>query len=144
MDYKIYYNSKLAKVLTFIKDFSTMMFFGVVITEKDTLSVKSKRHEECHVYQYRDCRLLGFYVFLLLLFLLLFLGVESFWLITLAIIPLVLFYVLYGIEFLLRWIFNGFDRDKAYLDISFEKHARWYASKYENKYTSFRFWCKNY
>lgn len=31
---KIYYKSKLAKILTFLDGFTTMMFFGVVITER--------------------------------------------------------------------------------------------------------------
>lgn len=48
--YKVFYNSRLAKVLTFIKGFSTMMLFGFVITEKESLHPSELKHEEAHVY----------------------------------------------------------------------------------------------
>ena len=38
---KVYYNSKLAKLLTFMEGFSTMMFFGIVLTERSKLSKKT-------------------------------------------------------------------------------------------------------
>ena len=41
---KIYYKSKLAKILTFLADFTTMMFFGVVITERKKLSGRTISH----------------------------------------------------------------------------------------------------
>lgn len=143
MSYKIYYNSKLAKALTFLKGFSTMMFFGSVITEEESLNFWEKRHEECHVYQYRDCKILGAYVFLILLFSLLFSGVESPWLLLLILLPWVFYYVLYGVEFLFRWIFYGFNTNKAYENISFEKQARQYEKDVDSNYSSFSFWFGN-
>lgn len=56
---KIYYNSGLAKVLTFLNGFATMMLFGFVITEHSSLNGRSIKHEWCHVQQYKDCVGLG-------------------------------------------------------------------------------------
>lgn len=56
---KIYYNSRLAKILTFLPNFSTMMFFGCVITESKWLSKKTIVHEGCHALQYRDVTKVG-------------------------------------------------------------------------------------
>ena len=56
---KVYYNSKLAKILTFMRGFGTMMFFGVIITEYNNLNKQSLIHEKTHISQYEDCVELG-------------------------------------------------------------------------------------
>lgn len=35
---KIYYNSKIAKLFTFIDGYKTIMLFGAVFTERDAIS----------------------------------------------------------------------------------------------------------
>ena len=120
--YKVFYNSRLAKVLTFIKGFSTMMLFGFVITEKESLHPSELKHEEAHVYQYRDCITLGAYISIIALFTFAGLGLMGWWMLSLLVLPFVLFYILYGLNWLLLLPFKGKD---AYDYICFERHARW-------------------
>ena len=63
---KIYYKSKLAKILTFLDGFTTMMFFGVVITEREKLSGRTMSHEGAHIKQYWDIVQLGFAISVLI------------------------------------------------------------------------------
>ena len=48
----------------------------------------------------------------------------------------IFFYILYGIEFFIRWVGSGFAREKAYMEISFEKEA--YSNQSNLKYLSTR------
>lgn len=45
---KIYYNSKIAKLFTFIDGYKTIMLFGAVFTERDSISLRTEYHEEAH------------------------------------------------------------------------------------------------
>lgn len=65
---KIYYKSKLAKILTFLDGFTTMMFFGVVITEREKLSGRTMSHEGAHIKQYWDIVQLGFVISVIISF----------------------------------------------------------------------------
>lgn len=49
---KIFYNSKIAKLFTFIDGYKTIMLFGAVFTERDAISLKAEYHEEAHCNQY--------------------------------------------------------------------------------------------
>lgn len=139
---KIYYNSKLAKLITFFKNFSTIMLFGALFTEKDSLSEKVIKHEEAHSLQYADCSSLGCAIGILLMFVLFAMDIQSFWMLLLLLIPLLMFYFLYGVEFLIRWAISK-DRVQAYKDVSFERHARYIAETWDkpcekqNHYVSF-------
>lgn len=144
---KIYYNSKLAKLLTFMQGFSTMMFFGVVITEKDALSEKSKKHEGTHVRQYLDCVGLGFALSIVTMFVLFTFDVRSWWMLLLLLVPVFLYHVIYLIEFL-YWRVKGYNRDEAYKRIGFERQAYWIAETWDkpchlqHHYETFGWWKK--
>lgn len=147
---KVFYNSKLAKFLTFIEGFSTMMFFGFILTEKESLSDRVMLHEETHVRQYWDCFALGIGIAIILLFTLFAFGVAASWyLLFLAIIPLVLYYLLYFSEYL-YWVIRGKGWKDAYDYISFEIHAYWIDSSWnlpcekQNHYVSFGWWMKSF
>lgn len=145
MSYKIYYNSKLAKVLTFIKGFSTMMFFGTIITEESSLTEKQITHEGTHVRQYWDCFAVGMALGIVLMFVLFAFDVTSWWILLLLLIPLLLYYTIYGVEYL-YWLLRGYNYDEAYNKIGFERQAYWIAETWnkpcadKNEYTSFGWW----
>ena len=132
---KVYYNSKLAKLLTFMEGYSTMMFFGVIITEKNVLSDKTLKHEETHVKQYVDCLGLGLFSGIVLMVIFLALGIHDCWAITLLLaIPILLYYVTYGTEYL-YWRIRGFNKTDAYKNIGFERQARWIADTWNLPYS---------
>lgn len=145
---KVYYNSRLAKLLTFMEGFSTMMLFGAVVTEKDALSVKSLKHEETHSKQYTDCFGLGLGIGIILMFILFAFEIQSWWMLLLIAIPVFLYYVLYGVEYLC-WRLRGFNRNDAYMNIGFERQARYIADTWnlpceqQRQYVSFRWWAKD-
>ena len=118
---KIFYNSKIAKLFTFLKGYETIMLFGNVFTEDDHLTDKEKQHEGIHCQQYSDYFGLGLGIAIILLFILLGLNGVSANLFWLALIPLTLYYVAYGIEYIYKLIKCG--KDKAYKEVSFEKEA---------------------
>lgn len=48
---KIYYKSKIAKLFTFIDGYKTIMLFGAVFTERDSISLRAEYHEvDCMTY----------------------------------------------------------------------------------------------
>lgn len=142
---KIFYNSKLAKLLTFIPGFSTMMFYGFIITEKSSLKEFEKVHEETHVNQYWDCFSLGIFISVILLFTLFSFNICNMWLLLLLLIPINLYYIIYGVEFIIKYI-KYKDCDKAYSNIGFEIQASWIEETWNkpceerNHYTSFGWW----
>lgn len=142
---KVFYNSKLAKWLTFMEGFSTMMFFGVVLTERSKLSKKTLKHEETHIYQYQDCVGLGLAIATVGMFMLFAFGVQSWWMLLLILIPLLLYYVIYGIEYIYCRL-RGFNNDDAYRWIGFERQAYWIAETWDlpceeqRHYVSFGWW----
>lgn len=118
---KIFYNSKIAKLLTFLGGYKTIMLFRFVFTEKDSLSEYEKLHELIHRNQYDDCFILGLGFIIILDLLLMCLGVSSFSLLFTFLFPLFLFYIWYGIEYL----FNRctMSHREAYRSINFERQA---------------------
>lgn len=141
---KVFYNSRLAKLVTFIEDFSTIMFFGVVITEKNYLTGKALAHEETHVRQYWDCFSLGIVIDIILMFSMFAFGIQSWWMLFLILIPLLLFYILYLLEYF-YWVIKV-GKKYAYDKISFERQAVWIAESWykpcdkRNHYVSFGWW----
>lgn len=129
-----------------MKGFSTMMFFGVVITEENALSDKTLKHEETHVKQYVDCFGLGIFVGIILMLVLLTLGIHNNLEVGLLLtIPILLYYVIYGTEYL-YWRIRGFNKTDAYRKIGFERQARWIADTWnlpynqQRHYISFGWW----
>lgn len=62
---KIYYKSKIAKLFTFIDGYKTIMLFGAVFTERDSISLKAEYHEESHCNQYHTMFCFGMFISLL-------------------------------------------------------------------------------
>lgn len=93
---KVFYNSKLAKLLLF-GGYSTIMLFGFIFTKKDSLRPSSLRHEMIHVEQYKEC--LTAFIFPFALFAIF----NSFW--WILIYPL-MYYIMYGVEWLVSFIYN--------------------------------------
>lgn len=139
---KVFYNSKLAKAVTFMNGFKTIMLFGHVFTEKSYLDEKTLEHEKTHCLQYCDCSNLGLAISLILLFIFFGLNLVSWWLFILLLIPLLLFYIWYGLEFLIL-LGKGYNKKDAYRNIGFERQARWCSETWDkpceekNHYTQF-------
>lgn len=142
---KVFYNSKIAKAFTFIEGFSTIMLFGAVFTEKESLNGKVLKHEETHCRQYVDCFAMGLSLAVLLMFLLFAVGVSSWNMLWLLTLPVLLFYVIYGIEYVIN-LFRGYSSKEAYKNIGFEKQAVWCADTWnkpcdeQNHYYTLGWW----
>lgn len=119
---KIFYNSKVAKIMTFMPGFKTIMLFGAVFTEKSSLSLKTKLHEAAHVVQYQTLFCAGLASAVITMFVMFAFGVRSWWMLSLLAFPPLAYYIWYGIEFLIRLAATR-SADKAYYAISFEKEA---------------------
>lgn len=132
---KIHYDSILAKIVTFIPGFSTIMLFGDLFTEKSWLSERTIRHEETHSLQYKSLFLLGCVLAFITIVITGFtIGMtpNMFWA---FLIPVFLFYVWYLVEWLVRFViqlyWDGFEdiyatNLSAYRRICFEEEARYY------------------
>lgn len=119
---KVYYNSKIAKLVTFLADFATIMLFGAVFTEHKELTKTTLAHESVHVTQYQTCFTLGLSIAVGIMFICFGFDYYGWWMLSLIAIPILLYYIYYGIEFLIRLIIYR-DRDKAYRMIAFEQEA---------------------
>lgn len=139
---KVFYKSKVAEIVTFIPNFKTIMLFGMIFTEHETLSEKTLKHEEVHVRQYGDVATLGASMGVVLMFVLFACGVQSWWMLLLLLLPLLGYYVWYGIDFAVQYVRTG-DAKEAYRNIGFERQARWIAETWDrpceeqNHYVSF-------
>lgn len=116
----IIYNTKYI----LLPNYKAIMFFWFIFTKEspeefDKIEIY---HEQIHQMQYKDCIGIGFYLAIIIMFTMFALGIQSLWMIMLALIPLVLYYVLYGLIFLALLI-RYMNWDKAYKNICFEKQA---------------------
>lgn len=87
---KIYYNSKIAKLFTFIDGYKTIMLFGAVFTERDSISLRTEYHEEAHCNQYHTLFYFGMFISLLTIGLCLLFGNAGWWMLWLSLIPIFL------------------------------------------------------
>lgn len=55
----IHYNSKLARLLTCLTDTNTIMFFGFILTEAESLDIRTLAHERTHRLQWVFTRVKG-------------------------------------------------------------------------------------
>lgn len=133
---KIYYNSKIAKLFTFIDGYKTIMLFGAVFTERDSISLRAEYHEEAHCNQYHTMFCFGMFISLLTIGLCLLFGNAGWWMLWLSLIPIFLYYSWYLIEYLIRLCIYR-DHDKAYHNIVFEREA-FDLEKYWNKHDVLR------
>lgn len=115
---KVFYNSWIAKIFTMIKGYSTVMLFGAVFTEDSSVSERTIYHEQAHAVQYRTLFCAG-----LVLALIVSLFTElSWWSVSLILIPVMLFYVWYVIEYIIRLLLYR-NHYRAYRNIVFEREA---------------------
>lgn len=119
----VFFESKIAKLFTFMPNFSTIMLFGMVFTEEKSLDQETINHEWYHTMQYRDL----FSVGLLLTFIISsIIGLcdlnPIWWAIGGLILSSTLYYIWYGIEYLINYI-KLKNKNKAYHAIKFEKQA---------------------
>lgn len=133
---KIYYKSKIAKLFTFIDGYKTIMLFGAVFTERDSISLRAEYHEEAHCNQYHTMFCFGMFISLLTIGLCLLFGNAGWWMLWLSLIPIFLYYSWYLIEYLIRLCIYR-DHDKAYHNIVFEREA-FDLEKYWNKHDVLR------
>ena len=138
-------NSKLAeKILP--NGFNSIMLFGTVFSKLPKLTDKQRLHENTHVAQWQDCVALGFVIAIISLCTLLSFDIAEYWMYIFCPLPFVLFYILYGLEFMYNRYIKKQSSIKAYLNISFEKHARHCAATWnepcerQNFYQSFDWW----
>ncbi|MDR1222608.1 MAG: hypothetical protein LBL07_06980 [Tannerella sp.] len=110
----VFYNSKIAEFFTPLTGFYTIMLFGFVFTEKNSLSMTVRSHENIHQKQYAECLGAGLCIA--------FLCTVIFNILWIWIFPFTGYYILYLIEYLVHLIRlrNG---TKAYCAISFEREA---------------------
>lgn len=119
---EIYYDSKIARIFTFMRGFETIMLFGAVFTERGSLTKRAEWHERVHVEQYGTCFMLGLCVAVGILFTCLGFDRYGWWTLSLVSIPIFLYYVWYLIEYMVRLIMYR-DSGKAYRMIAFEQEA---------------------
>lgn len=129
---KIYYNSKIAKIVTFLVDFATVMLFGAVFTEHSKLSSRTKYHEWVHVEQYQTLFTAGLALAVGIMFTCFAFDVYGWWMLALIAIPLLLYYAWYLVEYVVRFFITLARQkgrkwkkahDKAYYAIAFEREA---------------------
>ena len=92
----VFYNSKIAKLATFISGFKTITLFGMCFTEKDSLTPKTIEHKTAHSKQYFDCFNIGLYLDIILFFIIIGCVGPTWNLLYLLLIPLLLFYLILG------------------------------------------------
>lgn len=117
MEIKWFYKSKLAKWLTLLGTCHTITLGCVVLTEraKENVSQQLINHENTHAKQFIELLIVG-----IVLYAVMALFEVSWW----FLIPcLLLFYVWYGVEWLIRFIQCKFNWHKAYKAVAFEQEA---------------------
>ena len=119
---KIYYNSKIAKLFTFIDGYKTIMLFGAVFTERDAISLKAEYHEGTHCNQYQALFATGFRIISIIALVSGLNGHAGWWMLWLLTIPVFLYYVWYLVEYLIRLCIYR-NHKKAYHNIVFEREA---------------------
>lgn len=116
----IIYNTKYI----LLPNYKAIMFFWFIFTKESSEEFDKIEiyHEQIHQMQYKDCVGIGFYLAIIIMFTMFALGIQSLWMIMLSLIPFVLYYVLYGLNFLALLI-RYMNWGKAYKNICFEKQA---------------------
>jgi hypothetical protein len=139
---KVIYNSKLAKWLTPLGTCHTITIMWWILTEKSKEEVSERliRHELTHVAQWNECFIVGSALSVLWAYF------GAYW----AFIPsLLLFYMWYAVEWLVRFIIALCDRIKnrdweiAYKNTVFEQEANAMEEKNENERLAFG-WMRYY
>lgn len=127
-------NSWFAKVIL-PKRYSTIMMFPFVFSKLPELSLSTLRHENVHRQQYIECAFIGILLatFLHVLNCGLHIVCTSASMLLYAVLPVTMFYILYGSEYVIRMIVNAVLRQHLsnyaiYRSVSLEQDA------YTNQY----------
>ena len=138
----IIYDSWLAKLI--IPGFKYIMLFGFVLTKsgKENFKEPDRAHEGTHCLQYWDCFLfIGLPLLAVILGILLGFKIYSWWLTLTILIPPLVYYVWYGVNWLYQLITIGFNHS-AYRNIIFERQAYSVEEEYklleENERTEYK------
>lgn len=113
---KVFYNNWLAKAIL-MKDFGTITLAAWVLTinSKNEINQSVINHECVHAKQWIECAVVTAIIVWLLMAVF---DISCWWML----LSLIVFYVLYGLEYLIkRWNNTA---DEAYEKISFEREAR--------------------
>lgn len=119
---KIHYNSKIAKIFTFLKDFKVIMLFGDVFTEDSSMSESVEYHERAHCEQYQTLFSLGAALSLVSMFVMFAFNIYGLWMISFLAVPFLFFYLWYLVEYIIRLLMY-WNHKKAYRNIAFEREA---------------------
>ena len=141
---KIYYNNRLAKIVLGLSSCHTIMFFGFVISKRtqDRITKETENHEFIHMVQYWVCFALGAVLAIPLVYF------CSWWF---ALLPVVLYYLLYVIEAGVSFVHHFFSTkkknpaaaaDKAYRNSAMEIEA--YENEGNFEYLMTRPWWANF
>lgn len=140
---KIFYDNKLAKLLLAFSSCHTTMFFGSVISKRAAgrLTKEDENHEFIHMVQYWVCFTIGAVLAMVLTH-------VTWWA---ALLPVFLYYILYGVEWLISMVHHFFSKkkkdlaaanDKAYRASAMEMEA--YANEGNFEYLMTRPWYANF
>ena len=129
----IYYNSKLARLLTCLTDTNTIMFFGFILTEAGSLDIRTLAHERTHRLQWIFTGLKSAAFCIITVVVLGLLGYAGWWMLSFLAVPFLAWYLLYILEWLFR-LCQYRDMKRAYEAISYEREADRMADAYVREY----------
>lgn len=110
------------------KGYETINLFGILFTHDDYIDPVEYNHEDIHSRQWLECTTVAMFI---IAFLELIFNINFWWVL---ITPLV-YYILYGLEYLIIRCFHKKQND-AYHDVSFEEEA--YANENDLAYSQYR------
>lgn len=129
----IFYNSKLARLLTCLTDTNTIMFFGFILTEAGSLDIRTLAHERTHRIQWIFTGLKSMVFCVITVAVLGLLGYAGWWMLSFLAVPFLTWYLLYILEWLFRFC-QYRDMQRAYEAISYEREADRVADAYVREY----------
>ena len=122
VEMKVFYSSKLAKILTCVTKTNTIMFLGAIFTEKEKLTDWTITHEGVHAIQWIIIASLTAVILSVVSICMALSGNADLWMLWFIPIPLSAWYLIYVLEWLVR-VLIYLDKQEAYEKISWEKQA---------------------
>jgi hypothetical protein len=99
LEWGVFYDSWFAKAILWA-GYGTIMFLLMIFTKSEKLSITTLVHENTHRAQYLECAIVGAVIAAVIAIFL-----PSWWLIL---IPILLWYFMYGLEYAVSWVFHLF------------------------------------
>ena len=122
VEMKVFYSSKLAKILTCVTKTNTIMFLGAIFTEKEKLTDWTITHEGVHAIQWIIIASLTAVILSVVSICMALSGNADLWMLWFIPIPLSAWYLIYVLEWFVR-VLIYLDKQEAYEKISWEKQA---------------------